>query len=111
MNQKNLTLTAVEKTMEDYFLNGAPTTLHAPVGLLNAHPRLAAIASLTFRFMEYNPRRAARGVRAARVEVMGDGPAYWLWMNASDVRKNMAAHGECEELKKALAAIAGKVAA
>jgi chlorite dismutase len=61
----------------------------------------------TFRLVEVNPRRAQRGKESVRVEVTyssGTDDSEWLWMSASDVRANIAQFGECEELRKALAA-------
>lgn len=59
---------------------------------------------VTFRFIEFNPRRAARGVEAARVEVLEGGvECGWLWMSAKDIRSNLAEFGESQELRKALA--------
>jgi hypothetical protein len=60
---------------------------------------------VTFRFVEFNPRRVSRGVEGARVEVLEDGvECAWLWMSAKDIRNNLAEFGESEELRKALAA-------
>lgn len=60
---------------------------------------------ITFRFVEFNPRRHSRGAVAARVEVIEDGePAGWLWMTKTDIRNNIEEFGDCEELQKALAA-------
>lgn len=55
----------------------------------------------TFRFIEFNPRRAQRGAEAARVAVIQDGEENWLWMSKRDIAKNMMAFGRCEELVKA----------
>lgn len=96
--------------IENETLRGTGDPTRTPTGLLAAHPRLNAIAGgLTFRFIEFNPRRASRGAPAARVEVLGDGCDYWLWMTPRDIRKNIAAHGDCAELQKALNSYKGKV--
>jgi hypothetical protein len=59
----------------------------------------------TFKFIEFNPRRAQRGKEAARVEVnYGDGMSEWLWMNADDIMENLETFGDSTELQKALAA-------
>jgi hypothetical protein len=59
----------------------------------------------TFRFYEHNPRRAARGAEAVRMEVIYmDGSSDLLWMSERDVRRNVMAYGRCAELDKALAA-------
>ena len=58
----------------------------------------------TFRFIEFNSRRKARGVEAARVEVNIDGDIGWLWMSKKDVQANIDEFGGCEGLRKALAA-------
>lgn len=62
-------------------------------------------AKPTFSFYEFNPRRAARGAEAVRMEVFNpDGSIELLWMSELDVRRNMMAFGPCTELDKALAA-------
>lgn len=59
----------------------------------------------TFRFVEFNPRRARRGKEAARVEVKYSwGDSEWLWMSAHDVMENLETFGDNAELQKALAA-------
>jgi hypothetical protein len=56
----------------------------------------------TFRFVEFNPRRVARGAEGARVEVTyDDGTSDLLWMTKRDIAKNMMAFGRCPELTKA----------
>ena len=55
-----------------------------------------------FRFIEFNDRRAMRRADAARVEIDPDGE--WLWMNRSDLKKNIDKFGPHPDLKKALAA-------
>lgn len=59
-------------------------------------------ADLYWRFIEFNPRRAARSVEAARVEVDPDGE--WLWMSRSDIKNNIREFGDHAELQKALVA-------
>lgn len=57
---------------------------------------------MKFQFMEFNPRRAARGAEAARVLVTyEDGSDDLLWMSKRDIAKNMMAFGRCAELTKA----------
>lgn len=51
-----------------------------------------------FLFIEFNPRRKARGVEAARVEANGD----WLWMSKRDIELNIRDFGPHPELLKAL---------
>lgn len=58
-----------------------------------------------FTFLEFNQRRAMRGAPAARVQVDADGG--WLWMSASDIKKNVKEFGPDPELMKALAAVWG----
>lgn len=60
--------------------------------------------SLSFRFEEYNPRRAFRGAPAARVWVdYHDGTGEdWLWMDAKDIQKNIKKFGAHPDLLKAL---------
>ena len=56
----------------------------------------------TFKFIEFNARRALRGADAARVEVTySDGESEWLWMSKRDIARNMMAFGRCDELVKA----------
>ena len=57
-------------------------------------------------FSEFNAHRAARGVEAARFEVVGaDRVSTSLWMSASDIQKNLAKFPHAQqELKKGLAA-------
>lgn len=57
----------------------------------------------SFRFVEFNPRRAFRGAEAARVEVdYGHGDVDFLWMSPQDIRNNMMAYGRQDGLLKAL---------
>ena len=56
---------------------------------------------LQFKFIEFNPRRKARGVEAARVEVIDGDETYWLWMSRADIGRNIMEFGESEELVKA----------
>jgi hypothetical protein len=69
----------------------------------------AASKAPSFRFVEFNPRRVARGAEGARVEVSWpDGSVELLWMSKRDVAKNVMAHGRDPELMKAHAAYGGK---
>lgn len=53
----------------------------------------------TFKFLEFNERRAMRGAEAARVEVTyPDGESEWVWMSKRDAGKNMATFGMCDAL-------------
>ena len=62
------------------------------------------IPVVTFRFIEFNPRRDDRGVEAARVEILEDGESCgWLWMSKRDLKANIEEFGDSEELQKALA--------
>lgn len=56
---------------------------------------------MDFKFIEYNPRRYARGAEAARVAVIEDGDEQWLWMSKADIAKNMMTFGRHPELVKA----------
>lgn len=59
----------------------------------------------TFRFVEFNPRRAMRGKEGARVEVTyPDGDGELLWMSPDDIMENLETFGDSPELQKALAA-------
>ncbi len=58
------------------------------------------VDDFTFRFIEFNPRRAARGARAARVEVNGD----WVWMSKTDLQKNITTFGPLEAFTAAIEA-------
>ena len=59
---------------------------------------------LDFKFVEFNSRRAIRGVEAARVEIIEDGEEYLVWMSKSDILKNMIQFGRHPELEKAYSA-------
>lgn len=64
--------------------------------------------TVSFRFVEFNERRAMRGKEAARVEVLEDGELNcWLWMSRSDIRKNIAEFGPDPELQRAALAYRG----
>ena len=54
----------------------------------------------TFTFIEFNPRRAARGARAARVDVNGD----LIWMSLTDLEKNIRIFGPLEAFTRAIEA-------
>lgn len=56
---------------------------------------------MDFRFIEFNPRRALRGVEAARVAVVQDGEEDWLWMSQCDIEMNIREFGASPELLKA----------
>ena len=58
----------------------------------------------TFQFIEFNPRRAARGARAARVEVNGN----WVWMSVEDLKKNVAIFGPLAAFTEAIEAYKNK---
>jgi len=70
------------------------------------HPELSGSEPvLSWRFIEFNPRRKSRGAEAARVEVFEDGESCgWLWMSERDILNNIRDFGESEELRKALVA-------
>ena len=57
--------------------------------------------TMEFKFIEFNPRRAMRGADAARVEVTDGEGSEWLWMNKSDIGKNIMQFGQHPELTKA----------
>ena len=60
------------------------------------------MTAITFEFVEFNPRRAARGADAARVAVKyDDGTDDLLWMSKSDIAKNIMTFGQSDELTKA----------
>ena len=54
-----------------------------------------------FELIEFNQRRLARGVEAARVDYELDGGNGWMWMSAADVEKNIRKFGELPGLLKA----------
>jgi hypothetical protein len=58
----------------------------------------------TFRFLEFNQRRAARGARAARVEVNGN----LVWMSLSDLKKNVVVFGPLAAFTQAIEAYKNK---
>ena len=63
---------------------------------------------MKFKFIEFNPRRAARGAEAARVLAIDEnGIEDLLWMSKRDIAKNMMAFGRCDELTKAHQAYLG----
>lgn len=63
--------------------------------------------SPTFRFIDFNPRRASRGREAVRMEVEPDGQ--WLWMSRRDLENNIKQFGQCPELIKGRLAYQGKL--
>ena len=64
-------------------------------------------ASLTFRLVDFNPRRHARKAEAARVYVIEDGEIVdLLWMSKRDVTRNLAMYPGDPGLAAALAAYA-----
>lgn len=75
---------------------------------IGVQPDAAIEAPPTFRFVEFNPRRKARNVEAARVEVKYvDGEKELLWMSRDDIQNNLTEFGQDGELLKALAAYTG----
>mgnify|MGYP001263555288 CR=1 FL=1 len=52
------------------------------------------MGTATFELIEFNTRRLARGVEAARVSYEVDGDCGWLWMSRRDVEKNIREFGE-----------------
>lgn len=60
----------------------------------------------SFRFEEFNPRRAMRGAPAARIWITPDvgQEEFWVWMSAADLRKNLKTFGEHEGLRAGLVA-------
>lgn len=49
---------------------------------------------MRFRLTEFNNVRNARGVEAARVDVVeDDGEKHWLWMGKQDIKKNVMLFG------------------
>jgi len=58
----------------------------------------------TFRFVEFNQRREARGSHAARVEVNGN----WVWMSVADLKKNVAIFGPLAAFTEAIEAYKNK---
>lgn len=53
---------------------------------------------MTFKLIEFNPRRHMRGVEAAKVSCDG----VWLWMSRGDLLRNIRDHGNDPELRAAL---------
>jgi hypothetical protein len=62
------------------------------------------VDDFTFKFIEFNPRRAARGAPAARVEVNGD----LVWMSVADLKKNVAIFGPLAAFTEAIEAYKNK---
>lgn len=67
-------------------------------GLSMSTREQVAIDSPEFEFIEFNPRRMARGAEAARVACDGE----WLWMSKRDIELNIRDFGQHPELLKAL---------
>jgi len=61
---------------------------------------------VAFKFIEFNSRRAARGVEAARVAYIDETGEQLLWMSKRDIAKNMMVFGKEPELIKAYEAYA-----
>lgn len=60
--------------------------------------------SFAWKFIEFNSRRAARGVGAARMEYGGS----WFWCSLQDLKKNVRDFGSHPELLRAIEAYKGK---
>jgi hypothetical protein len=58
----------------------------------------------TFRFVEFNQRRAARGAPAARIDFGGD----WAWMSLLDLRRNIKIYGRLAAFTQAIEAYKNK---
>lgn len=68
---------------------------------MDTHSQTATLPH--FRFVEYNPRRAARGAEAARIEVTyGEGDVDFLWMTPLDIHRNLKRFGQSKGLEQAL---------
>ena len=66
---------------------------------------MAPTSELTFKLDRFNPLRKMRGARAASVIVLQAGePVDCVWMNVSDIRKNLKEFGEDAGLREALRA-------
>jgi len=52
-------------------------------------------------FIAFNPRRAARGVGAAKVAFSNENGEQWLWMTKKDIELNISDHGQHPELLRA----------
>lgn len=64
---------------------------------------------LTYKLIRFNPRRAARKVGAAEVEISDGDNEVRLWMTKRDVEKNILEFGDHKGLRDALNAYkAGK---
>ena len=59
------------------------------------------MSDIEFRFIEFNSRRHARGIDAARVEIIELCEKDWLWMNKRDIARFMMEFGRHPELVKA----------
>ena len=60
--------------------------------------------NFTFRFVEFNERRAARGAPAARIDFGGD----WAWMSLVDLRRNIRIYGRLAAFTEAIEAYKNK---
>ena len=59
------------------------------------------MSDIEFRFIEFNKRRHARGIDAARVEAIDDDRKDWFWMSKRDIAHNIMIFGRHPELMKA----------
>lgn len=77
----------------------------APPANANGVGSSDGLGGTTFRLYRYNPRRRARGVEAAEVEVTWpDGDKELLWMTQQDIRDNLKQFGDSQGLRDALEA-------
>jgi hypothetical protein len=104
--------------------NSGPDTGRRRTEGAGAAPDQEVGPAVQFRLVRYNPRRRARGVEAAEVEVIhppdlditypeGEIVEFQVkerrWMSQSDIRANIREHGEHPELRRALKAYSDNV--
>lgn len=79
-----------------------------PDGLLMSGDGSAGMpGGASFRLMDFNDVRYARGADAARFEVIVDGERAVLWMSKADIEANIEEWGEHADLLKALSYYGG----
>lgn len=62
-------------------------------------PEVDFDSAISFRLVQFNPRRAFRKVPAAKLDCGDQG---WLWMTKRDIELNIIEFGRHPELLKAL---------
>jgi len=74
---------------------------------MTQNPHTPIDESVSFRLVRYNPRRKARGARAAELEISDENGSMALWMNERDLKANVREYGPHEALLEAMVAYTG----